>query len=583
MLNLTIGFEMTHRLTHRLTHRPSSARCVLENSFRQSLALPVLASAVLAGSALAQSAPPDAGALRQQIEGQRLPTLPKRVTPAKPAEPSPLKASSETQVVVKGFIFAGNTLLTVEQLKPVLAHLIGKSLSLAELQAAAASIAQTYRDAGWLVRAYLPQQDVSEGMITIQIVEAVFGDTLLEGAEPLRLKLSYALSFFTARQQPGEALNAEALDRALLLADDLPGIAVAGALQEGKEPGQTDLVLKIVDEPLLVGEASIDNTGSRATGEPRLSLTTSLNSPLGLGDLLNAQVILTEGSEYFRLAASLPAGSDGWRVGVNASSLNYDIITPEFKALNPQGKSNSLGLDAIYPIIRSRQRNLYFLANLDQKSYQNESNNTMQSDYRVSNFSLGLSGNQFDSFGGGGANSASVVLTTGRVDLGSLEAGENTALAGSFSKWRAALTRQQVLTNQLSLFGSLTAQYANQTLDSSEKFFLGGSYGVRAYPASEGAGSSGQLATLELRARIINGFNLAAFYDWGSVQNKDGTPSYDLQGAGLSLSWVPLWGGSLRTTYARRIGDNPNPTANGSDQDGSLDLNRWWLTASLPF
>jgi hypothetical protein len=42
-------------------------------------------------------------------------------------------------------------------------------------------------------------------------------------------------------------------------------------------------------------------------------------------------------------------------------------------------------------------------------------------------------------------------------------------------------------------------------------------------------------------------------------------------------------GPDFRATWARRIGDNPNPTATGNDQDGSLISNRFWLAASLPF
>ena len=41
-------------------------------------------------------------------------------------------------------------------------------------------------------------------------------------------------------------------------------------------------------------------------------------------------------------------------------------------------------------------------------------------------------------------------------------------------------------------------------------------------------------------------------------------------------------GPDFRATWARRIGDNPNPAATGNDQDGSLVSNRFWLTASRP-
>jgi hypothetical protein len=51
----------------------------------------------------------------------------------------------------------------------------------------------------------------------------------------------------------------------------------------------------------------------------------------------------------------------------------------------------------------------------------------------------------------------------------------------------------------------------------------------------------------------------------------------------MSLAWQSGNGPSLKAAYAHRLGNNPNPTATGSDQDGSLLMNRFWLTASLPF
>jgi hypothetical protein len=49
------------------------------------------------------------------------------------------------------------------------------------------------------------------------------------------------------------------------------------------------------------------------------------------------------------------------------------------------------------------------------------------------------------------------------------------------------------------------------------------------------------------------------------------------------LAWVSTSGLSLKATWARRIGENPNPTLTGKDQDGTLQRNRFWLTASAAF
>ena len=279
-----------------------------------------------------------------------------------------------------------------------------------------------------------------------------------------------------------------------------------------------------------------------------------------------------------------PVGNDGWRIGANASYLVYKVVAPEFSALNGKGSSGSFGLEANYPIIRSRLTNLYFNLNYDHKGFDNQSAGAIQSHYQTDNYLISLAGNLLDNLGGGGETSASLALVSGRLALGSPDAGENAALNGNFSKLRYSLSRQQVITDSVSLYGALSGQEANsKNLDSSEKFYLGGADGVRAYPTSEGGGSSGNLASLELHWRFPKGFNFTGFYDHGHISNYDGSKSYSLKGTGVALAWQAEFGLNLKATWAQRIGTNPNPTATGNDQDGSLTKNRLWLTANQPF
>ena len=541
-------------------------------------------------SAYAQTTP-DAGALRQQIERQIPQALPGEKKPLT-ALPPEYKPAPGLTLTVKQFRFDGNTLLTAEQLAPVLVSFLNRPLDFAGLQQATAAVSEAYRAAGWLVRVYLPRQDITDGIVTLQIVEGIFGKTRLEGVPPSRLTAGRAEATIAAAQPAGQPLNANALDRAMLLLDDLPGVAVSGNLAAGSGQAETDLVLQMTDEQLLSGEAGLDNTGSRATGSERITANAFLNSPLKLGDQLAANLIHSQGSDYARLAYTLPVGHDGLRIGVNTSRLDYDVITPEFKAANINGNSTSWGFDAQYPLIRSRTHNLYLSAAFDDKNFDNKDINGTTTRYGVRNVTLGLLGNQFDKWGGGGASFASLNVTRGDIDLGALDPNENVALEGSFTKLRYALSRQQALTADWSLYALLTGQFANKNLDSSEKFYLGGANGVRAYPSNEGGGSEGTMLNVEVRWRAMNNLVVAGFYDWGSVAiNKNngfaGAPAlnrYDLDGIGVSVAWTGPLDITLKATYAHRLGDNPSRDATtGKDQDGSLDKNRFWLTASLPF
>ena len=546
------------------------------------------------GGLRAQTAP-NAGSLQQQIERERVPALPPKAIPERPVEPAAMTPQAGFTVTVTSFRFAGNTLLRSEQLAPVVAGYLNRPLDFAQLKTAAVAVATAYREAGWIVRVYLPEQDIVDGSVIIQIVEAVFGGAFLDGAEPSRVKSASVLEIFSAQQKNGEPVNAEALDRALLLADDLPGVTVSGSLREGAKERETDLVVKMADEPRVIGKVAIDNTGSRATGPNRVTADLNLNSPFGIGDLLTANAIYTKGSDYIRLGASLPVGSNGWRLGANTSHLDYKLVASEFDSLDAKGKSNSSGVDANYPIVRSRLKNLYFSATADHKTFDNQASGNTTTRYKTDSLTLGLAGNLFDNLGGGGANAASLLWTNGKLNLdGSPNQAADAATTrsdGHYGKLRYGLSRQQVITEHFSLFAAVSGQRADKNLDSSEKFYLGGALGVRAYPTNEGGGSNGDLVNLELRARLPQGFTLTGFYDWGRVtvnRNNDfaGAPTlndYVLKGAGLALAWQAVGGFNVKAAYAHRIGDNPNPTATGNDQDGSLNRNRLWLTATLPF
>jgi len=82
------------------------------------------------------------------------------------------------------------------------------------------------------------------------------------------------------------------------------------------------------------------------------------------------------------------------------------------------------------------------------------------------------------------ASSGSLTLSQGHLNLDASATQSADALstqtAGDYRKLRFALSRQQALGDDLTLGLSFSGQWTDQNLDPSEKFFLGGSTGVRA-------------------------------------------------------------------------------------------------------
>lgn len=545
-------------------------------------------SILCVAGAVAQT-PPDAGSLRQDIENKdELPKPKKQIRLGVPKAETETAAKG-TSVTVKSFYFSGNTTIKTQALKDAVASLLDRPLTFAELETATTLVAETYRQAGWIARAYFPPQDIDGGSVAVTVVESIFGETHLDGDEPRRISSKRLIAIVSAQQAKGQLLSADGLESALRRMNDLPGIGVTGVLNAGQKVRETDLVLEVTDEPVVTGDVTLDNFGSLYTGEERVSATIFLNSPFAYGEQMLVSLLHSDGIDYGQFAATIPVGISGFRVGAHASTLDYEIVK-ELDLIGATGNSTAFGMDVSYPLLRSRAKNLSFLLSLDEASYENETALTpTPTKYKVSTLTANLNGYMFDSLAGGGINQASLVFTGGnaKAEDGSISA------AGSFKKTHYSISRQQHLIEWLSLYGSLTGQFADKNLTSSEKFTLGGVSGVRAYTSTHGSGDAGNLFTIELRASLPYRIQLAGFYDMGKI-TVDKNPAastltsppndYTLKGAGVSTSWTSESGLQLKATWAARIGDNPlAQEATGIAKDDSNDKNRIWLQASMRF
>lgn len=560
-------------------------------ALRPTLLTGLLAALTMMSSLPLLAAAPDAGSILQEIDRTKPAPAPK--SSPELMKPAPTdKRDGEARVVVEHFAFTGNSHIDSKELETVVAGYTHRPVTFAELQAAADAIVDYHASKGWLVRTLLPKQDITAGTVTIQVIEAVFGGTQVTGTSR-RVALERIERIIKSQNQTANALSLTSLERALLIADDLPGVNVSGRLIAGQQDNQTDVLLAVSDEPLVNGEVGIDNWGSRSTDETRATANLLVNSPLGQGDQFSTYALHTQGTDFARLGLTLPVGYAGLRLGVNTSYLKYDLI----KDLPGKGTSTTVGLEASYPIVRSRFLNLNWTANLDRKTFDNHGlADVLTSRYHSTVFSTGLSGNQVDQSGQGALTNAALILSHGNIDLNGSPSqaadAAGTKAQGHFTKLHYSINRLHNLTDSTSLYGVLQGQFASKNLDSSEKFYLGGPYGVRAYPNNEGGGSAGHLLTAEIRQTLPQNLLLTGFYDWGHVtvntrnsfSGAANPNELTYQGLGLSLAWAGPGNSNLKATWSRRLGHNPYPVpATGNDQDGSKKDNRLWLTASLQF
>ena len=500
-------------------------------------------------------------------------------------------------ITLKNIQFQGVTILGDMELKELVTPYIGVPMSYEQMLEIGITVESYYRRNNYLARAILPPQDLTDGVLTVDVIESVFSKIEIEQelAEMPNTQ-QHVAALIQAQQPTGELLNTKNLDRGLALANDLPGMSVQGSLRQGREAGETEILLKLYQNRTRQAELSIDNGGSRSTGAMRILASMTWFNPNDLLDMLSLVAVHTSGSEYARMAYSLPVGSDGWRMGANFSAMVYEVVVGEQGMVGAVGKAVTQGLEWVYPLIRRDEMSATVTLTADAKQFKNTSaQGLLMSDYSAKVLGAQIGGFYRDLNPGGGTGTYSVLVTHGNINLdGSLnQATDQTGAktAGSFDKIRISGTWQQSITTKTSAFISYTGQLAGKNLDSSEKMQLGGMNGVRAYPTGEGSGSDGQLVQLELRHNLESGINLTGFYDWGQIWLQHdptfpGGPMHNrntYKGFGASVGYTNDDGVNFRATWARRQSHNPNPTQTGMDQDGTRDRNRYWLQVTVPF
>ena len=561
-------------------------------------------------SAFAQAIP-DAGSLLRQQQQNQPPALRHEAPGALPPEEvkPALTSIVGKHIHVNGFKVTGSVaLFPDEEFRILLKSYTDRDLTLAEIQEAAGAVTRYYREHGYfLARAYVPKQEIASGIVTIAVIEGRIegksdGSGIVVKGDGVRLNPERIQGIAATAVHPGEPVNQDALERGLLLLNDLPGITAKSGLEQGKEPGSTKLTIEAQEGSLVSGTLSADNFGSRYTGQFRTNAGANLNDPFGWGDILslNSTFSTNGGLKYLRGDYHVPVGDDGLRLGASISGMTYQL-GKELTSLNASGWAMTVEGSAAYPIVRTRAENLTVQANYDHKMLYNRAADVTTSDKRLDSVSVGLVGDAVDSIGSGGVNQAALTATYGWLGLGNWQAdADNDAAtartAGRYAKLQYSLSRIQRLDDSLNLFIGGSGQFSNKNLDSSEKFQLGGASGLRSYPSGEAAGDSGHKLTAELRWTLpidpgmLPSPQLVGFYDHGWICQSHSqwaassqSNCYALKGAGVGLNMVQTGSFELRATYARKIGSNPGATAQGMDSDGTNTRGQYWLQFSMWF
>lgn len=528
---------------------------VCDRTRQSCVALLVGALVLLHGSAAAQVAiPPDADTSRLRSAPLPLPSIPNfdlRIeTPEKSAVP---KAVDELTFDVSDILVEGVQQYAAGEVNRLFKPLIGKRATLSDIREAADKLESRYRQDGFfLVRVFIPPQQVKDGIFKIRVIEGYIEGISAEGGSEAARTLIEKMLATVVNKRP---IDLPSLERALLLINDMPGVRGSGVLRQGNQLGASELVVTVADVPGRSFVVGINNTASKVMGEFATLANLTIQNPfefqpgqLSLG--LNTSGDL-ERLRAFNARYATAIGADGLVFSVGGLVAN---ARPggSLKALDIESNSTSFSPRLRYALTRGRVTSTYVETGMSV----NYSRTTLLGSEltldrsSVLDAAFSVVDNRWD-----GTTEASVGVAHGVGLFGANGADavrpSVQGFAPGFTKFRVNLNRQQSLPNQFSLQLLAQGQWTTDKLLAGEQVFFGGMGLGRAYDTGAVIGDRGAGVLIELRRDIFPGqwqalregnLQVYAFADYAHASLLANAST----GAAASSSWLQSVGAGLR-------------------------------------
>lgn len=548
------------------------------------LSLTLSIAALLSFPALAQQPPPQSGQVEQSLQKKQDPkedpAKPKPKVDLAPRQEMTSEDDAKVKIKVERITTTGNKSIPEADLLDVArapGGVVGREMTLAELKQAANRITQHYRSEGFgLAWAYIPVQEIKNGVVEIAVVEGRVDKILVSGNE------YYSAEFIidhVERLQKQNTLSLDSLERGLMTLNSYPGLSVRSTLRQGDTPGTTDLYLTAEDKFPIGFMIDFDNYGLKSTGEDRLGATLTAYNLFDAGHWVSLRGVTsvdrTNGSTTNgRLDYWMPF-KDGTKINAYASLYDYKA-KGSVTAIEPAGSGEVFGIDLSHPIILNHEMSLTTHLGFEYKTLEQKLLGVKNAKDEIRMLGLGIAWEVTDELDGRWVISGDYRQGLGTFLGGLGENDPDSSRLGaddSFSKFNLTLFRLQRITSWFSIIGKGQAQYTFKELFVSEQFALGGQDSVRGYAPFEFMGDRGMTGTLEARVSIpwlsdvkdplnenrnlFEMLQVVAFIDSGSASRVDPLPNERqkmvLTGAGAGLRvFYPDWI-SIRFDVAKPI------------------------------
>ncbi|MFC1631527.1 ShlB/FhaC/HecB family hemolysin secretion/activation protein [Candidatus Omnitrophota bacterium] len=403
------------------------------------------------------------------------------------------KAKEEETFINKKIDLIGCESFSADDFKEIVEKYENREVSLKELDVLAKEIEKEYFKRGVMAACFLPPQEIKEGVVILQVVEAKMGD--LEIQKHGYFKEDMINDYWKIK--PGEVLRYDKMLDSLYLMNKNPDREVKATLHAGKTPQTTDVVLNVDTRLPIHFTSSFDKEGGVLTGRKRKGLGIKHNNFLGFDDTLLVGHMFGDDFSGTYAYHRVPINSFGTSL---LYGYNYSKAFPK-KEYEPFGIDTRVKNTSFF-IYQDMFKNgdylgeVYLGLDAQDKTTKTKAEGTLNRD-RLRILRLG---SNFVHRGSRTVTTLNPEFSQGingfgarRRDRLSSRGAKNT-----FSKFNLGAQCKRALPLNLEANLKLNSQFSSTELAPQEEFFLGGINSVRGYPSGDYLADSAVQANLEL-------------------------------------------------------------------------------------
>lgn len=459
-------------------------------------------------------------------------------------EPQPETLADKICFTIKDISIQGATVISAESLAELSDPLLGECVGQKSIAKFIQAINQMYIERGYITtRAYLPEQNLSQGNLVVKIIEGTIESIKLnENSRSDSIRLWAALP----GSKVGDVLNMRNLEQTVDQLDAPPSTKSNVKLWPGNEVGSTLVEISTVDNNSFRANITTDNDGQDSSGKNRLTLGLEYDNLLSLNETFRLSYIGSRDTNALIFQTGFSFGNAS--ISMTKSYSEYISFLSEYSELFGSSDSNYLNFD--YMLFRNAKHKITVKSGLSKRESQRLINDVELSPQRLAVATLGIEHRYVN---GQSRWLNSIKVSNGlnafgaSVDLDNLP---QDAPHAQFQKISGNIHFSRPINDKLYLQSLFSGQYAFDSLYGSEQIHLGGLSSVRGFIGQPISGDEGYYLRNDVSLSSLNrslseklswlDVSSSVFVDIGYVKSRAeniyGRYEESLAGAGCAIN-----------------------------------------------